>query len=664
MGASKLLLLLLVVASSLLLADNVLAQADAASPWEALYMNIPNRARAYEHLAYYTSLPHIAGSPEDYETAVWTNNKFKSFGLDSQIQAVPVLLTLPVSRSLELVAPAAQRFTAGLQEAPIGVDPTTSDPRSVPTFNGYSPSGDVTAELVYVNYGMWEDFQYLQSQGISVQGKICIARYGGIFRGVKAMIAQQLGAVGLIIYSDPQDDGYVQGKVFPDGPWRPETGVQRGSVQYLSICAGDPRRPVCGGNKPNYNYTEVIPQIPVQPISWGDAQPFLKAIGGPEAPSNFQGGLPLKYHIGPGPAVAHLNLKMNFFVSDIWNVIATIPADPNSPTRDEIILMGNHRDAWVFGAADPNSGTAVMLEMARGYGELLQRGWKPKRKIIIASWDGEEYGLLGSTAYAEANAATLSRNCVLYMNVDVAVTGSTFGASATPSLVSFIRDATKSVVDPNSGKTLYEVWDRRVSILGSGSDFTAFLDNLGIASLDMGFGGPYGVYHSVYDSQRWMNDWGTPTYTYYVALAQLWGIMGIRMADNELALNWTEYGAQLFQFYKETENLLHQFGGQNLVNISQIKTAVSDLAAAATRPNAATQFRAERFFLGPGLPRRPWYRHVVQAPGLYLGYGADTFPGLKQAIRDRNWTQAQQQANILRDVIYSVSSALVASSTN
>eukprot|EP01116_Phalansterium_solitarium_P018169 TRINITY_DN4719_c0_g2_i1.p1 TRINITY_DN4719_c0_g2~~TRINITY_DN4719_c0_g2_i1.p1 ORF type:complete len:404 (+),score=73.01 TRINITY_DN4719_c0_g2_i1:89-1213(+) len=350
-----------------------LGQAFSQTNWENEFLSIPNAAFAYENLAVLTSQPHIAGSQGDYENAQFVLEKFRSFGLtDSEILPYPVLLSYPVKRTVQLVQPTT--VTLGLQEAFIPSDPTSGDPRIVPTYNGYSPSGNVTAELVYVNYCGFEDFQQLQRLGIDPRGKIVLCRYGGLFRGTKAMIAQQLGAVGVLIYSDPADDGYSNGPVFPDGPWRPATGVQRGSVAFLSICPGDPSRKVCS-NDPNYNYTQGIPAIPVQPLSWSDALPLLTSLRGAVAPSGWTGGLNITYMVGPGPAVVNMDLEMRFVRDPIWNVIATIRGvDDERP-----VILGNHRDAWVFGATDPNSGTASLLEVARAFGLMVQAGWKPQR---------------------------------------------------------------------------------------------------------------------------------------------------------------------------------------------------------------------------------------------------------------------------------------------
>eukprot|EP01100_Stratorugosa_tubuloviscum_P012610 TRINITY_DN602_c0_g1_i1.p1 TRINITY_DN602_c0_g1~~TRINITY_DN602_c0_g1_i1.p1 ORF type:complete len:671 (+),score=332.17 TRINITY_DN602_c0_g1_i1:117-2129(+) len=629
--------------------------------WEQLYLSIPNQARAYQYLQFYTSMPHVAGTYEDYQTAVFTKQKFEEFGLEAEIEEFETLLNYPLERTLEIVSPQEKKFVAPLQEEYISVDPASADDRIIPTFNGYSPSADVTGELIYINYGRTEDHDYLESIGVNVSGKILIARYGSIFRGVKAMIAQMKGAIGLIIYSDPLDDGYSRGSTYPSGPWRPETGVQRGSVQFLSLCAGDPRNPECNkanlkgkrnpSPKGNPDYT-TIPTIPVQPISWGDAEPFLSALTGPVAPESWQGGLNFTYHIGSGPIVVHLKTVMNWTITPIWNVIAKI----KGIQQDRVVLIGNHRDAWVYGAADPNGGTSAMLEVARGLGELYKQGWRPQRTIIFCSWDGEEYGLLGSTFHAESHSSQYVKQAIAYLNVDVAVTGPNFGVGATPSLNEFIRNITKEIIDPNTGKPLYDVWNHYISVLGSGSDFTSFLDHLGIPSVDFGFNGDYGVYHSTYDSFAWITNWADPTFAYFKTSAQLLGLMAMRLADSDvLPYNFTDYTKVLKASVVRTYELLEQNQGSDLVDLSALNISVTQFEQAAIKSltfntnsyNDRLMLTERNFIDFEGLPERPWYKHVIQAPGLYLGYGSDIFPGLSQAIRDHNWDLAQSQCAVV-----------------
>lgn len=633
---------------ALLLVVCAIAKATPQDPYQAKFLTIPSPDHAYENLAYYTSLPHVAGTPEDYETAVYTRDKMRSYGLQSEIEAVDVLLTYPLSRSLKIVSPPESVFEAVMKEDYEPVDPTTADKRTVDTFNGYAPSGDATGPLVYVNYGRTSDFEYLVSQGIELKGAIAIARYGQVFRGIKAMIAQEYGMAGVIIYSDPKDDGYDQGVVFPNGPWRSNTSVQRGSVQFLSICPGDPRDASCGYDPATYNYTHTTPSIPVQPISYSDAEPFLRALGGSPIPdSSWQGGLPFTYYIGPGPAQVNLKLSINTTVAPIWNVITTIPG--TGAEKDDLVLIGNHRDAWTFGAVDPNSGTAAMLEVARAWGELLKDGWQPRRTIKICSWDGEEYGLLGSTAYARNNADELTKHAIAYLNVDTAVSGSSFSASASPSLADVIRLSTTQVTDPISGAPLSTKWSGRSFVLGSGSDYTAFLDHLGIPSTSIEFDGDYGVYHSVYDDMYWMQHFGDPTFEYHVAMAQVWGLMAMKLADATiLPLNFTRYGEDLEEYLASTvrlasnENMTLDATELNMA-IEAFQTAAANVTEEIERVRSSGAdpselnnrlMQTERQFLSRlGLPRRPFYKHVIQAPGLYQGYAPDTFPAVKQVLR-------------------------------
>lgn len=663
--------------------------------YESLFLSIPSAERAREHLRYYTSVPHIAGSAEDHQQAVYTRDQFRKYGIPAEIVEYRVLLAYPRRRVVELIRPEAARFRASLKEDPIAEDPTSSDPRAVPPYNGYAASGDVTAELVYVNYGLPEDYEALKKLGIDVHGKIVMARYGHSFRGIKAMVAEQHGAIGLLLYSDPADDGYVKGDVYPQGPWRPASSVQRGSVQYLSIYPGDPLTPGVGATteakRLAVEEAKNIPHIPVQPLSYRDAQPLLRALGGHSVPQGWQGGLPFTYHTGPGPAVVHLETEMEFQVKPIWNVIGRIEGQREP---DRLVILGNHRDAWVFGAVDPNSGSAALLEVARGFGELLKRGWRPRRTIILASWDGEEFGLLGSTEWVEHHAQMLRAQAVAYINLDSATSGHRFGASASPSLARLIRDVAREVTDPATGKSVYEAWrqtqrtsrsqeattdltEPRVGPLGSGSDYTPFLQHLGIAAADIRFRGDYGVYHSIYDSFHWMEKFGDPTFAYHRAAAQIWGLIVLRLADSLiLPFDYTEYGREL---KRALQGLNLRADEHHELDVAPLRRAIDLFEAAAliaqaeirraTRSSTTEQMRrslndrlmlTERAFIDPeGLPRRPWYKHVVYAPGLYAGYAARVFPGLAEALEDRNWPQARAHVNRLARLIEDAAFTLV-----
>src|SRR6266550_5101671 len=473
--------------------------------WEEKFRAVPAPESAREHLRRLTAVPHVAGTKEDYATALYVRDQIRSYGIPSELREYEVLLNYPKLPSIVELITSQGRERLALKEAVIAADPSSADPKIIPLFNGYSPSGDVTAALVYVNYGLPNDYEALKKLGVDVKGKIAIARYGNSFRGVKAKVAEDEGALGLIIYSDPADDGYVQGDVYPKGPWRPASSAQRGSVQFSFTAPGDPLTPgtpaVPGVPRLKMEEVKTLPRIPVQPISYGDAQHLLEPLRGPVRPKGFQGGLPFPYHVGGTEQVrVHLKTLMDYQVRKIWNVVSRIDGDQE---KDQWVIMGNHRDAWTFGAVDPNSGTTAMLEAARGFGALLKKGWKPGRTIVLCSWDGEEYGLLGSTEWVEENADELKQKAVAYLNVDAAVSGANFGASSVPSMWKLIRAASRDVPDPKSGKTVYQQWqdrtrddspdaelanagtgsdtsiaEARIGALGSGSDFTPFLQHL------------------------------------------------------------------------------------------------------------------------------------------------------------------------------------------
>jgi len=559
------------------------------------------------------------------------------------------------------------------------------------TFNSYSPSGNATAPVVYANFGLPEDFSALEAAGVSVKGAIALMRYGKCFRGLKAMNAQAAGAVAALIYSDPEQDGYAVGSVYPDGPWRPKTSVQRGSIQFISICAGDPARAyaphgksveeVCGKAQ-----DELIPQIPVLPISWADAMIFLTSLAGPEAPPPFRGALNITYRMGPtSPYRAALRIRNHFQKSPVWNVIATIPGSLPKE-RDQPVLLGNHRDAWVYGAADPNSGTAQMIEVAKGLGALLQKGWRPQRTILLCSWSGEEYGLLGSTAWGEihgdSDSGQLSTDGLLsralaYLNVDTGVSGHHFHGSGTPSLGRVLAGVLGQVKDPKTQKPLSEHWGSGdLFALGSGSDYTTFIDHLGIPSLDIAFSPPeaYGVYHSVYDSFAWMETEGDPTFEYHRAMSQVWGLLALRLAGSEgspllpVSVDPTLQAAAVGEYIIEIKKMSNgtvqkhlDFSPLDTAHIaftaaaSRVATEVAGLVAmppSSARDEAVAELNdrlgllERRFLTEEGLPGRKWFRHCLQAPGLYTGYAPKTLPGVHHAIETRDWPTAQGQINV------------------
>lgn len=669
--------------------------------WENEFRAVPASDSAREHLRRLTAEPHVAGTKEDYATAVYVRDQIRSYGISSELKEYDVLLPYPQQPgTVELVTPHRERLA--LKEAVITEDPSSSNPKIIPLFNGYSPSGDVTAPLVYVNYGLPPDYAALKKLGVDVKGKIAIARYGNSFRGVKAKVAEDNGAVGLIIYSDPADDGYMQGDVYPKGPWRPASSAQRGSVQFLFYAPGDPLTPgkpsVPGVPRLKMEEVTTIPRIPVQPISYGDARRLLEPLQGQVRPKGFQGGLPFPYHIGGTEHVrVHLKTLMDYKVRKIWNVISRIDGDAE---KDRWVIMGNHRDAWTFGAVDPNSGTTAMLEAARGFGSLLKKGWKPRRTIVLCSWDGEEYGLLGSTEWAEEYADELKQKAVAYLNMDAAVSGDNFGAASVPSMWKLIRAVTRDIQDPKTGKTVYQQWqerareqepdpeltnaeagsdigiaEARIAALGSGSDFTPFLQHLGIPSSDMGFGGDYGVYHSAYDSFYWMSHFGDPTFAYHVTAARLWGTVAMRLAAAPgLSLDYRDYASQVREFFDESvktakrRNLAGGFDEKPMIEaiqrfseeaekveksrqdtVAEIET--SRVEANDRHPRAVARLQRindaliaiERSLTDArGLRGRTWYTHQIYAPGTYTGYAAQPLPDFRQALDDRNTTNARE----------------------
>ena len=555
----------------------------AEQQWEQKFRAIPDPAQVRESMRRLSAFPHHVGSPYDKDNAEWMLAKFKSWGFDAQIETFDVLFPTPKERVLELVAPT--HYRAKLQEPPVPGDPTTSQTQQqLPTYNAYSADGDVTGPLVYVNYGMRDDYDQLDRMGISVKGAIVIARYGGGWRGIKPKVAYEHGAKGCIIYSDPADDGYVPGDVFPKGAYRPKDGVQRGSVEDTDY-PGDPLTPGVGATKDakrlSISESKVIQKIPVLPISYEDAQPLLAAMGGEVVPEKWAGALPITYHMGPGPAQVHLVMKSNWDIKPVNDVVARIPG---SVYPDEWVIRGNHHDAWVNGADDPISGASAVLEEARAMGELLKQGWKPKRTIIYCLWDGEEPGLLGSTEWVETHLQELRQHAVMYVNSDSNGRGF-WRASGDHRLERFINDVGRNVQDPE--KPNLTVWQRarllrisraaatsgsedrggdvrhsselRIGALGDGSDYAPFLDHAGIPALNIGFGGEGGggVYHSVYDDFYWYTHFSDTKFVYGRALAQLGGTAIMRMADADLIpLSFGDAADTVARYVKEVEALL------------------------------------------------------------------------------------------------------------
>jgi N-acetylated-alpha-linked acidic dipeptidase len=664
-------------------------RAAAERRWEEQFRAVPDPKSAREHLRRLTVEPHIAGTKEDYDTAVYVRDQLRSYGLAAELREYEVWLNYPNNPStLELIT--TKRQPLSTREAAVPGDPTSSNPKITPLFNGYSASGDVTAPVVYANYGLPPDYEELKKAGVDVKGKIVIVRYGNSFRGVKAKVAQDNGSVGCIIYSDPEDDGYMQGDVYPKGPWRPVASGQRGSVQYLFDYPGDPLTPgkpaIPGTPRLKPEEATDLTRIPVQPIAYDVAKTILSQLKGPVRPTRgFQGGLPFAYHVG-GTNDVKLRLKtdMDYKQRKIWDVVTRIDGNEE---QDRWVILGNHRDAWVFGAVDPNSGTSTMLEVGRGFGELLKQGWKPRRTIILCSWDAEEYGLIGSTEWAEEFADELREKAVAYLNLDVAVSGPHFGASSVPSLWKLLRAATRDIKDPNTGKTVYQQWqdharenrpegeqptgEERISALGSGSDYTPFLQHLGVPSTDMGFNGDYGVYHSAYDSFYWMDHFGDPGFKYHVAAAQLWGTLAMRLAEADgLSFDYTDYATQIRTFFSEAMRLARIRNLADALDDKSMTSAIDDFLKEAQRIEKNRQeavrnsdraqltkingalIQAERQFIDPrGLRGRAWYKHQIYAPGIYTGYAAQPLTDFRQALDDRNSAVAKESLERIVEAI-------------
>lgn len=663
--------------------------------WEEKARAAPQPDHIRQYIQRMSAGPHDAGSAGSKAVAEYLLGLLREWGMDASIEEFEALLPRPVSRGLEMLSPV--NFQAKLQEPPVAEDKTSAEPGMLPTYNAYSPDGDVTAPLVYVNYGVPEDYDHLKKQGIDVKGKIVIARYGSSWRGVKPKVAFERGAVGCIIYSDPRDDGYFQGDTYPKGAYRPKDGVQRGSVMDMSVYPGDPLSPGWASEKGSrrlpLSEAKTLQKIPVLPVSWADARPLLENLEGPVAPEKWRGALPFTYHIGPGPAKVHLQLKFDWSTRPLYDVIARIPG---SEFPDEWVIYGNHHDAWVHGASDPASGAAALLETARTLAGLYKQGWRPRRTILLTLWDGEEYGLIGSTEWAEKHATELQAKTVVYLNSDSNGKGK-LGIGGSPTLEQFMAEVTRDVTDPKTGKSLFESAgaQRRssdppsssdseesgkehkfeVGPLGSGSDYTAFVHHLGIASLNLGFSGPgnTGQYHSIYDSFYWYSHFSDPDFVYGRALAQVTSTALLRLANAPvLPFEFQHFAGAVVKYMKEIEKL----DSNSKIDSKRVNSELEKMSKSAAAFNskyekslnrAATAsperlkelngnlFRSERVLtLAAGLPGREWFRNQIYAPGLYTGYGAKTLPAIRESIEAHNPEEAargvENVLKVLRDL--------------
>ena len=675
--------------------------AAAAAEWEEKFRAIPRAELLREYMQVLAAEPHHLGSAADKRNAEWMRDKLRSWGLEAKLEEFEVLFPTPKERVLELTEP--EKYTAKLKEPVVAEDPDSGDANQLPVYNVYSAGGDVTAPLVYVNYGVPADYEQLAKMGVEVKGKIVIARYGASWRGIKPKVAYEHGAVGCLIYSDPKDDGYYQGPVYPEGPYRPEQGAQRGSVMDMPIHPGDPLTPgigaVKGARRLAREEAKTILKIPVMPISYGDALPLLRQLKGQVVPEAWRGALPITYRIGAGETKVHLKLSFDWKQVTLYNVIARIEG---SAYPDEWVIRGNHHDAWVNGADDPVSGMSAVLEEARAFGELLKQGWRPKRTIIFCAWDGEEQGLLGSTEWVEQHAGELTQKAVAYINSDSTGKGF-FGVSGSHTLEHFINDVARSVNDPRTGKSLYDMLqtrravrarteddkreareraDLRIGALGSGSDYTAFLDHLGIASLNLGFGGEGGggVYHSVYDSIAWYTRFSDSTFEYGRTLVQAAGTATMRLADAQLLpFEFTRFAETVGRYVDEINALPKQ--GVDLLPLQQAAERLRQSADSYDRAlrtlvisgslNAESSgevkevnrllYQSERKLLSEtGLPRREWFRHQIYAPGFYTGYGVKTLPGVREALEQKNWSEASAQVGVISRTLDAMSAQIEA----
>ncbi|WP_018684429.1 M28 family peptidase [Actinokineospora enzanensis] len=613
------------------------------------FMAAIDPAQAHELNTTMSSRPRLVGTPGNAAGADYALGKLKEWGLPARHMRYSVYGSVPKHISVDMTAPTKRSLS--VKEKPYPGQQHLDE--AVVGYNAYSPAGDVTGKVVYANYGLPDDYQRLTDLGVDVRGKIVLVRYGGSFRGVKAEVAQEHGATGVIIYSDPKDDGFGRGPVYPDGPWRPADSIQRGSIQYIFQYPGDPLTPgepsVPGTRRIDPKDADNLPRIPTTPISYGEAEHLLRALGGPAVPTAWQGGLDFPYHVGPGPTEAHLDLDIDYRQLPIDNIVTEIKGRSHP---DEKVIVGAHHDAWVYGSTDNTSGWTSALQIAYGLSRLLKTGWRPERTIVIAGWDGEEYGLLGSTEWAEQLAPELRRGAVAYLNMD-GTAGRSFGTSSVPAMDDLITAVTKDVPDPEHG-TVYANWTqqgpRTPSRLGSGSDYTTFLDRLGVASADIGFGSPNGNYHSTIDDPQFMDRFLDPGSRYQSVAARTTGLVALRLAQADVVpFNYSDYARETLTYLADA--------GKRGVDVTDATKAAQDWLRAATaleakrdkllqdksfggdlaRLNRAIIEQERALTQRAGLPGRDWYRHQIYAPGTYTGYAVKVLPGVNEPL-DKNDT--------------------------
>jgi N-acetylated-alpha-linked acidic dipeptidase len=650
--------------------------------YEALLKAISDPVVCQQHSVALTEHPTLVGSDWDWWNVQYSLQELRSYGLNPELKTYYVYMPSPRTVQVEMIAPTS--YTAKTKENGWPWQKYFED--VVVGYNAYSPSGDITAELVYVNYGVPEDYAQLAKMGVDVSGKIAVARYGKVYRGVKNKVAHEHGAAGLILFSDPSDDGYTKGAVYPYGPWRPADGIQRGTLTYLFDYPGDPLTP-------GWAATETAPRlspldatnlphaVPTTPLAYGEAEPLLQAIGGPAAPVDWQGGLPFTYHVGPGPAKVHLKLDIAYEIKPIWDIVVKIEG---SKYPDQWVVLGAHRDGWTYGTSDSNSGYIVVMEIARALAQLQQQGWRPERTIVLGGWDGEEYGQLGSTEWAEELEQQLGKNAVVYLDLDSAGGGSYFTAAGVPSLDQLIYDVTKEVDEPRTpGTSVYDDWKARsgqprpsVDRLGGGYDYEVWIDHLGVPTIQMVF--DYiasGNYHSAYDDLYFLEHWGDPGYLHHAAMAKLAGTAALRLANADiLPFQYSSYAGEVAS-YLETLNTeqVNQYGNVVVSFSREIAQASAWKQAALNLENKAGTILAANPFIpdtlagmvafinqrllqqerdltqAKGLPDRPWFRHMIYAPGVYTGYAVQTLPALQDLLAAGQGTKVHNYEALLHN---------------
>jgi len=654
--------------------------AAAQRAYEAAFaggVSAENIARTSRRLS---DRPQLIGTPGVRRSQQISIDRLRSYGLDVHSAGYSVYASRPEHIGVTMTAP-YRRELATKENGGFPWEKRFGE--VVPGYNAYSPSGDVTADVVYANYGLPADYAALERLGVSVAGKIVLVRYGGSFRGVKAQQAELRGAKGLIIYSDPEDDGFVRGPVYPDGPWRPADGIQRGSIQYIFNYPGDPLTPglpsVPGTRRLDPDDAGNLPRIPTTPISYGQAQALLESLTGPQAPEDFRGGLPITYRVGPGATRARLDLDIAYEQLPVSNVIATIRG---TSKPDEKVVIGAHYDGWTYGTSDNTSGWTAIMEVGHSLGKLLRRGWRPERTIVLAGWDGEEYGLLGSTEWAEQFEADLKRNAVAYANLDGAG-GPDFDAAGVPQLDDALVEVTRAVRDPRSGRSVYDVWtddgaeEPEVGRLGSGSDYTAFLDHIGVPSLEAGFTNPAssGTYHSAYDDLFNMQEHLDPGYLGHAGSSLVTGTTALRLANADiLPFRYSDYAAAVASYVEDLQQVQADTPGAAQVDLSVLLEAAADWgdassaleaagdallasgdvdgsagARAVNRINRALMAQERALITREGLPGRPWFRHQIYAPGLVTGYAVQYLPGMRDAIEQGDEATARKYRDLLLD---------------